>query len=200
MSATAPDQLSRKGKFIVLSSPSGGGKSTIISRLLAGNENLVYSVSATTRQPRGGERNGESYWFLTREEFIKKRDRGDFLEWEEVYGDYYGTPKKFAEVAMAAGMGVLFDLDVKGALKFKENHEDSITIFLQPPSLEVLEERLRKRGTEDEVRLQQRLAEAKAECEQAGKFDSVVVNNDLEETVASIEKIIRSAQKEDERL
>lgn len=182
-----------RGRFIVISSPSGGGKSTIIKRLLEKDKNLTYSVSATTRPPRDGERDGESYWFLTREEFIEKRDHGDLLEWEEVYGDFYGTPKKFTEAAVTAGLDVLFDLDVKGALKLKQSYPDALLIFLMPPSLEVLERRLQQRGTEDTSQLQRRLTEAKIECEQASKFDYVVVNDNLEETVSKIEQIIRSS-------
>ncbi len=182
-----------RGRFIVISSPSGGGKSTIIKRLLEKDKNLTYSVSATTRPPRGDERNGEAYWFLSREEFIEKRDHGDLLEWEEVYGDFYGTPKKFTEVAVTAGLDVLFDLDVKGALKLKQSYPDALLIFLMPPSLEILERRLQQRGTEDNSQLQRRLTEAKIECEQASKFDYVVVNDNLEETVSKIEQIIRSS-------
>ena len=182
-----------RGRFIVISSPSGGGKSTIIKRLLEKDKNLTYSVSATTRPPRGDERNGEAYWFLSREEFIEKRDHGDLLEWEEVYGDFYGTPKKFTEAAVTAGLDVLFDLDVKGALKLKQSYPDALLIFLMPPSLKVLERRLQQRGTEDNSQLQRRLTEAKIECEQASKFDYVVVNDNLEETVSKIEQIIRSS-------
>jgi len=186
----------RRGHFIVLSSPSGGGKSTVIERLLAQNSNLVHSISATTRQPRGRERDGDPYWFLSVPEFVRRRNAGDFLEWEEVYGDYYGTPRRPADEAAEAGQDVIFDLDVKGALQLKAARPEVLLIFLAPPSLEILEERLRKRGTESEDQLQRRLALARWECDQAGRFDHIVVNDDLEKTVASITTLIRDTFKE----
>ncbi len=180
----------KKGRFIILSSPSGGGKSTIIKQLLANHSDLVYSVSCTTRPPRKSEIQGQSYWFMDVQEFVRFRDRGDLLEWEEVYGDFYGTPRQPAEEAIAAGHDVIFDLDVKGALKVKANLPDTLTIFLAPPSFEILEQRLRDRGTESEEELKVRLALARCECEQSGRFDHVVINGDLQETVRSVEHII----------
>ena len=185
-----------RGHFIVLSSPSGGGKSTVIERLLAQHSNLIHSISATTRKPRDREKDGDPYWFLSVAEFIRRRDAGDFLEWEEVYGDYYGTPRRPADEAAEAGKDVIFDLDVKGALKLKAARPDVLLIFLSPPSLEVLEERLRKRGTESGKQLQRRLALARWECDQAGRFDHVVVNDDLDKTVNSIRILIRDTFKE----
>ncbi len=186
----------RRGHFIVLSSPSGGGKSTVIKRLMAQNPHLIHSISATTRKPRGQEKNGDPYWFVTVPEFVRRRNAGDFWEWEEVYGDYYGTPRRPAEEVAQAGQDVLFDLDVKGALKLKAAHPEVLLIFLSPPSLEILEERLRKRGTESEEQLQRRLAVARWECDQAGRFDHIVVNDDLEKTVTAISTIIRDTFKE----
>jgi guanylate kinase len=184
---------------VVISSPSGGGKTTVIRNLLDRNPDFVYSISATTRPPRPGEKNGEAYHFYSRGEFQRRIKQGEFLEWEEVYGDYYGTPKEFAVEAASRGKTVLFDLDIKGALKLKRNYPRSLLIFIMPPSMEVLEQRLRERSTDDEARLKRRLQEAENEIRSASRFDYVVVNEDLEETIRRVETIIRNVVKEDER-
>jgi guanylate kinase len=184
------ENLINKGHFFILSSPSGGGKSTIIRLLLEKHEDYYYSVSATTRPPREGEVNGKSYWFLSREEFEAKILTGEFLEYEDVYGDYYGTPKTPAENALSAGKQVIFDLDVKGALRVKSHHMEVVSIFILPPSLYVLEERLRQRGSEREERIQKRLSIAAWECSQANNFDHIVMNDHLEDVVQNIEQII----------
>jgi guanylate kinase len=185
------------GKFIILSSPSGGGKSTITRALLAGNPNLIQSISVTTRPARADEINGKSYWFVDRSEFLRKRDAGELLEWEDVYGQYYGTPRQFAEEAAAAGRDVIFVLDVKGALKMKTSRPEALLIFLYPPSLEILEQRLRNRGTETEVRIRQRLSLAHWECDQASRFDHTVLNGDLQETIQTVTTLINHYLLED---
>jgi guanylate kinase len=185
-----PQPTGGRGRFVVLSSPSGGGKSTIAKRLLASHPRFTYSVSVTTRPKRDHEIHGQAYWFVDKDEFLRRRDRGDLLEWEEVYGEYYGTPRQSAEEAVATGNVVLFDLDVKGALKFKQFHPDTILIFLSPPSFEILEQRLRSRGTESEAQLQRRLSLAQWECDQSQRFDHNVINLDLEQTVREVADII----------
>ncbi len=192
-------EKSKRGRYIVFSSPSGGGKNSVINRLLEDGD-FAYSISATSRKPRNGELNGQSYWFYSRDEFRARIDRNEFLEWEQVYhGEYYGTPRLFAEEAVYAGTHVLFDLDIKGALKFKENFPDSLLIFLLPPSLETLEERLRQRGTETEEQIQHRLAEVVTECNQAIFFDHAVVNDRFDDTIEKVKKIINTLIEEDER-
>ncbi len=199
MSPNAVEMPVSEGRFVVISSPSGVGKTTVIRKLLERNRDFVYSISATTRPPRPGEVHGEAYYFYTRDEFRERIARGEFLEWEEVYGDYYGTPKGPALAAASQGKTVLFDLDVKGALKFKRNYPRTLLVFIKPPSIEVLEQRLRRRCTDDEKRLRRRLKEAEGEIRRADQFDYVVVNDDLEDTVRTLEEIIRNSIKEDER-
>lgn len=193
-----PGENKVKGRYIVFSSPSGGGKNTIINQLLADSK-FAYSISATSRKPRDGETNGKSYWFYSREEFEQRLNGGEFLEWERVYdGEYYGTPRKFAEETVNAGKHVIFDLDIKGALKFKQNFPDAILIFLLPPSREVLEERLRQRKTETEEQISHRMAQVEDECEKAVYYDYAVINDRLEDTVKKIKEIINQYIKEDE--
>ena len=192
-----PDQNPKPGRFIVVSSPSGGGKTTVIRHILK-NKKFTYSISATTRTPREDEKNSEAYWFYNRDEFLKRRDRSEFLEWQEVYGELYGTPKKFAEDAILKGLYVILDLDVKGALRFKKAYPEALLIFLLPPSFEILEDRLKNRSSENEDELQSRLAQVQSECDQALNFDYAVVNTDLELTINRIEEIIAEYIKEDQ--
>ncbi len=188
---------SKRSRFIVISSPSGGGKTTVIDRLL-NNDDFSYSISATTRAPRDGEKHGEAYWFFDRAEFIQRRERGEFLEWEEVYGEFYGTPRSAVETLVNAGKHVIFDLDVKGALKFKSNHPEALLIFLLPPSMDVLMERLKQRSTESPAQLQKRLDEVIYECDQAVKYDYTIVNDDLDIIIQKIEEFIKTNIEEDE--
>ncbi len=182
-----------EGKIIIFAAPSGSGKSTIINQVMSDEEeelNLHFSISATSRPPRGKEKNGVEYFFLSQEEFEQKIAQGAFVEYEEVYpGRYYGTLKSQVDKQLAAGENVVFDVDVNGAMRIKEMYKDrALSIFIQPPSLDVLRERLESRGTEDAAAIEQRLSRAQYEIEQSERFDEVVVNDVLD--VAVLETLV----------
>ena len=182
-----------KGKIIVLSAPSGTGKSSIIKRLLEYPElRLGFSVSATSRAPRGTEQHGIEYYFITHEEFKRRADAGDFVEWEEVYpGTCYGTLKSEVARVTEAGQNLIMDIDVKGGLNVKKCYGDqALTIFILPPSKEELEKRLRGRGTDAEETIRKRLDKADFELSFAEQFDVRVVNDDLERAVEEVRKLI----------
>jgi guanylate kinase len=182
----------KRGKILILVAPSGGGKSTMTNRLLKDFDEIRFSVSATTRKPREGEKNGVHYFFLSREEFRKKADSGEFLEWEEFYnGTMYGTLRTVVENDLNKGYFVLLDIDVLGAKNVKEMYGDeALAIFLTPPSIDVLKQRLIARGTETEQSLQTRLERAEKEMAYASHFDTVVVNDDLETAYGEIKKTV----------
>jgi guanylate kinase len=179
--------------LIVISAPSGGGKSTVVCALRRKYPSLLFSVSATTRPRRPGEVDGREYFFLTKEEFRRRVEAGDLVEWEEIYGDYYGTLKSEVDRAVAGGRVMLFDVDVKGGLSIKRMYgESAVLIFLEPPSLEVLQQRLRGRRTESEEALAQRMARVQLEIEQGKKFDYQIVNDELARTIAQVDAIVRT--------
>ncbi len=184
-----------RGKLIVLSAPSGSGKTTIAKAILRAYPAMLFSVSATTREQRQGETNGKDYFFLRTEEFQEKIRRGELVEWErypdETHGNYYGTLKSEVDRALEQGSVMLFDVDVKGALSIKRiySHE-AVLIFIKPPSLAALQQRLLMRKTEDEATVRQRLDRMPMEMEQGSKFDYQVVNDRLDEAIAQVEKII----------
>jgi guanylate kinase len=177
---------------IVISAPSGAGKSTIVGALLAKYPQLAFSVSACSRAPRGEEENGVHYYFLEPSEFKQKIEQGAFFEWEEVYeGMYYGTLHTELERIWAAGQVVVFDIDVVGGLKVKEKLKAAaISIFIQPPSIAALEERLGKRQTDSEEKIKLRLQKAEEELSKAQLFDYIVVNDDLSRAIAEVEALI----------
>lgn len=181
-----------KGKLIIFSAPSGAGKTTIVKHLLQLGFGLEFSVSATSRQPRPGEVNGKDYYFLSESEFRKKIEDDAFLEWEEVYsGIFYGTLKSEVERIRHAGKNVIFDVDVVGGLNIKKFYgNEALAVFVQPPSVEELKNRLRNRSTESEEKIEMRVAKAEQEMEFAGRFDVIIVNNELSEALTKAEKII----------
>jgi len=182
---------SKKGKVIVISAPSGTGKSTVCRLLLKKIKNLKYSVSVTTRQKRKFEKDGKDYFFVTKDEFKKMVKNNYFIEWQKVHNNYYGTPKEFIEKNLNKGYNVLLDIDVKGGKTLKKIYPDGIFIFLVPPSWEELKRRLRSRGTEDEKELELRLKNAKKELKFKKYYDFVIVNDKIEETLKKIVEIIK---------
>lgn len=182
-----------KGKLIIFSAPSGSGKSTIINYLLKQGLNLHFSISATSRSPRGEEKHGVEYYFLTPEEFKDKIAKGEFLEYEEVYENkFYGTLKSEVERILEKGDNVIFDVDVVGGCNIKKYYGDrALSVFIQPPSVEVLRQRLEGRGTDTLEVIENRIAKAAFELGYACKFDSVIVNDDLEKAKAETLKVVK---------
>lgn len=184
--------MSKEGKIIVLVSPSGGGKTTIANRLLKEFDKVKFSVSATTRKPRKGEVDGVHYRFISEQMFKEQIEKEMFLEWEEFYnGTYYGTLRQNVESELKKGYFVLLDIDILGALNVQEMYgERSLTIFLSPPSLDVLKERLALRGTETEETLNTRIERAQKEMAYADRFDKVVVNDQLEDAYHKVKCLV----------
>lgn len=182
------------GKLVIISAPSGAGKTTIVNHLLGSGLNLSFSVSATTRPLRGNEENGKDYFFLSVEEFKKRIENNEFVEWEEVYKNlYYGTLKSELERIWANGQNVLFDVDVKGGITLKKIFGNkSIAIFIMPPSVEELENRLIKRATDTPEKIRIRVEKARQELELANQFDTVIVNHQLDKAKEEAVKILTS--------
>ena len=178
----------------MVSAPSGSGKSTLVHALLKQNLPLAFSISATSRSPRGKEKDGVDYHFLTPEAFQKKIAENAFVEYEEVYPDkFYGTLREELQNKWSTGQHIIFDIDVVGGINIKSQYpKDTLSIFVQAPNLKVLEERLRSRGTEDEALIQERLAKAQLEMESSTEFDVVIVNEDLEKAKKEIYKRVKA--------
>ncbi len=181
------------GKLLIFSAPSGSGKSTIVQHLIKQNFGLAFSISATSRMPRKGEEDGRDYYFISPGSFHKKIGDNSFIEWEEVYtGQYYGTLRSEVDRIWNNGKHALFDIDVVGGLNLKKEYGDrACAIFVKPPSLDVLEERLRLRGTDDKETLQKRLGKAGFEMQFADQFDHVVVNDNLEQALSDSENLVK---------
>jgi len=175
---------------ILLSAPSGGGKTTIARALLGRRPDLGYSVSCTTRAPRPAEVQGRDYYFMSRAEFIAERERGAFAESAEVHGNLYGTLRSEVDRVLSGGKHVVMDIDVQGAVQFQRAFPQAVTIFILPPSAEVLLDRLRARKTESPAQLAARLQSALQELQQVDEYEYVIVNDDLERAVASVESIV----------
>jgi guanylate kinase len=179
--------------LIIVSGPSGSGKSTVVGRLLSeGGLPLRLSVSATTRAPRPGERDGVDYYFWTHERFREQVRAGAFLEWAEVHGQYYGTLREEVNPFRARGTGMILDIDVQGAEQVRRACPKSCSIFLRAPSWQEYEQRLRRRGTEDEAAIVRRLATARRELERVGEYDHVIINDDLATAVAELRQLVAS--------
>ena len=179
-----------RGLLLILSGPSGTGKSTVISGLLQRRDDIRFSVSATTREPRPGEEEGKDYYFLTRDTFDQMVADGAFLEYATYVGNSYGTPVGPIEDHLAAGYNVLLDIEVQGATQVKAMREDAVSVFLLPPSMEELERRLRSRGTDSEEKIQQRLQTAREEIAHAPEYDYIIVNDDLDKAVRELDAVI----------
>ena len=176
----------------IISAPSGSGKSTLVGRLLTSDPNLLFSVSYTTRKPRGAEVDGQSYHFISREDFETRIRRGEFLEHAEVFGNYYGTHRGILERAIAEHKDLVLDIDVQGARQLKESIRDAISIFILAPSREILERRLRARSEDAETVIQRRLREAADEIRSYTSYDYVLVNDDLERSVDTLAAIVKA--------
>ena len=177
-------------KLFVISGSSGVGKGTVLKGFLEKNPKFMLSISGTTRAPREGEVDGVNYFFLSKEEFQKCIENEKFLEWAEFAGNRYGTKKKFIEQCLGEGKNVILEIDTKGALQVKKQMPEAVLIFICPPSLEALENRLRGRHTEDEATIQKRMNEVKQELDRAENFDYKIVNDDLQRAISELEKIV----------
>lgn len=181
------------GKLIIFSAPSGAGKSTLVHHLLNCNFNMEFSISATSRAPRGAEKHGVDYYFLSPDEFCYKIDNQEFIEYEEVYENcYYGTLRSEIKRITSKGNNIVFDVDVVGGLNIKENYSGSaLALFIAPPSIEILHQRLKNRGTDSPEMIEKRISKADYEMTFSTKFDKVIVNDDLEVAKIEAENTIR---------
>lgn len=191
--------MTHLGNLIIVSAPSGAGKSSLVAYALKKIENLCYSISYTTRPPRGAEKHGVDYYFISRDEFLERSIRGEFLEYAEVHGNYYGTQRAATEQLIAAGKDVLLDIDVQGARQLIREVPEAVTVFILPPSRQVLEDRLRNRALNSAEDLARRLHNASEEVQHCREFQYVIVNDDLERASLRLEAIIRAERQRPDR-
>lgn len=176
----------------IISAPSGSGKSTLVSRLMAADEKLMFSISYTTRQPRGSEKDGESYCFVSREDFERRIANDEFLEWAKVFGNYYGTHRGILEKAQASGKDLVLDIDVQGARQLRDKIPEAVSVFILAPSRQILEQRLRARGEDRDEVIDRRLKDAAEEIRNYKAYDYVVINRDLEKSDRILAAIVRA--------
>ena len=190
----APECISGNaaGSLIVISGPSGAGKGTIVKALLDKYPSIHYSVSATTRAPREGEVNGVNYWFIERKEFLRMREQDELLEWAEVYGNFYGTPRRRVMEALNRGHDIILEIDPQGAMKIKRNFPSAIFVYIVPPSPRELSRRICGRGTESQDAIRCRLNSVASELQYVHEYDYLVLNDDLVEATADVAAIIRA--------
>ena len=179
-------------KLIILTGPSGVGKGTVVREILAKDKNIWLSISATTREPREGEKEGENYYFLNQEKFKEMIDQNLFLEWAQFAGNYYGTPLSSVNAKIKKGLTVLLEIEVEGAKQIKEKFPNSMSIFLLPPDKAELERRIRNRGTEKEEAIIKRLSRANYEISESNQFDFALINHNIDETVNRVIKLIKT--------
>lgn len=182
--------MPQQGVLIVLSGPSGTGKGTICKELLRSHPNLHYSVSATTRTPREGEANGVNYWFIAKDRFQEMVDNDQLLEWAEVYGNFYGTPRRYVQEQLDCGKDVVLEIDIQGAMQIKEKFPQGVFIYIVPPSLEELADRIYKRGTDSLETIKKRLSCASTELASAYNYHYVVINDSVEAAVDKVSAIL----------
>ena len=183
-----------KGILLIVSGFAGSGKGTVMKRLIADYDNYALSVSATTRNPRPGEENGREYFFKTKEEFETMVENGELLEHACYVGNYYGTPKAYVDKMLDEGKDVILEIEIQGGLQVKEKCPEALLIFMMPPSVEEIYNRLKKRGTEDEATISKRMKRASEEIEEVAKYDFVMINDDLDECVRNIHELVKASK------
>lgn len=188
------------GLLVVLSGPSGSGKGTVLERLLAMDKKLHYSISATTRSPRAGEVDGQNYFFIDKSDFLKLVDIDEMLEFTKYCDNYYGTPRRIVTNKLEQGFDVLLEIETEGAMQIKDSYPNAVFIFVLPPSMQELERRLRKRGTETDEVIQARLEKAKMEMTMAYRYDYIVVNDDPDKTAEELFSVIKAEKNTTKRM